>query len=219
MSEARSEILSRVRSALRDVPKDERLEDLPVRRDYRRQGNLPPERLLERFEERLRDYGATVRRVRPDGVGDAVLEACRERRLRRLAVPPGLPVAWLPDAGVEAVSDQGLDARQLDGIDGVITGCAAAIADTGTLVLDGQGACGRRVLTLVPDHHICIVTAGQVLGLVPEAISQVASAVTERRLPITLISGPSASSDIELNRVEGVHGPRRLVVLIVSAGA
>jgi L-lactate dehydrogenase complex protein LldG len=117
---------------------------------------------------------------------------------------------------VEVVEDQGLSARELDRIDGVITGCAAAIAETGTLVLDGQGACGRRVLTLVPDHHICIVRADQVLGLVPEAISRVAPAVTERRLPITLISGPSASSDIELNRVEGVHGPRHLVVVMAT---
>lgn len=216
MSDARSEILSRVRGALRDRPEHERPDDVPVQRDYRRQAEQQSGGLLERFEERLRDYGTEVRWAAADGVGPVVLEACRELRLRRLAIPPGLPAEWRPTGGVEIVEDEGLSAHELDRIDGVITGCAAAIAETGTLVLDGRGACGRRVLTLVPDHHICVVTADQVLGIVPEAISRVAPAVTERRLPITLISGPSATSDIELNRVEGVHGPRHLVVVIVS---
>jgi L-lactate dehydrogenase complex protein LldG len=219
MSDARSEMLSRVRDALRDVPEEEQPKDVPVPRGYRREGDQLLHERLERFEERLRDYRATVRRAAADGVGTALLDACRELGLRRVAIPPGLPVAWRPAGPIDVIEDEGLSARELDLIDGVITGCAAAIAETGTLVLDGQGASGRRVLTLVPDHHICIVTADQVLGLVPEAISRVAPAVTERRLPVTLISGPSATSDIELKRVEGVHGPRHLVVVIVSGDA
>ena len=112
------------------------------------------------------------------------------------------------------IEDHLLSAAQLDSVDGAITGCAAAIAETGTILLDGRGASGRRAVTLVPDHHICIVTEDQIVGIVPEGIARVADAASERRLPITLISGPSATSDIELERVEGVHGPRNLVVLI-----
>jgi L-lactate dehydrogenase complex protein LldG len=114
------------------------------------------------------------------------------------------------------VEDHGLRARELDGIDSALTGCAVAIAQTGTLVLDGQDASGRRLLTLVPDNHICVVGAEQVVESVPEAFARVSSAVRERGVPITLVSGPSASSDIELTRVEGVHGPRNLFVLVVA---
>jgi L-lactate dehydrogenase complex protein LldG len=135
--------------------------------------------------------------------------------LRRIALPGGLSGEWRP-TGVEIFEDRGLTPRELDGIDGAVTGCAVAIAETGTLVLDGEGACGRRVLTLVPDNYICVVEAEQVVETVPEALARVAPAVRDRRMPITLVSGPSASSDIELTRVEGVHGPRNLVVLIVG---
>ena len=156
-----------------------------------------------------------MRRVAPDGVADAVARACEQWGLRHVVVPAALPSQWRP-AGTAVVQDNGLTAAQLDEIDGAITGCAVAMAQTGTLVLDGEGACGRRVLTLVPDHHICIVAADQIVELVPEGIAALAPAVRERRAPVTFISGPSASSDIELSRVEGVHGPRHLLVLIVA---
>jgi L-lactate dehydrogenase complex protein LldG len=172
--------------------------------------------VLELFEDRLRDYGATVRRVAAPAAADAVGDACRALGLRRVAVPPGLPPAWRPASAVEVVEDHGLSARELDGIDAALTGCAVAIAQTGTLVLDGQDASGRRLLTLVPDNHICVVGAEQVVESVPEAFARVSSAVRERGVPITLVSGPSASSDIELTRVEGVHGPRNLFVLVVA---
>jgi L-lactate dehydrogenase complex protein LldG len=136
-------------------------------------------------------------------------------RLDRVVVPPGLPDEWRP-SGTQVVEDHGLGARELDEIDGAVTGCAAAIVDTGTLVLDGQGPSGRRLITLVPDHHICVVTVDQLLELVPEAIACLAPSVRDQGVPVTLISGPSATSDIELHRVEGVHGPRHLMVLIVS---
>ncbi len=130
-------------------------------------------------------------------------------------MPPGLPAEWRPGA-VEVVEDGGLTARELDAIDGALTGCAVAIAETGTLVLDGQGVSGRRLLTLVPDNHVCVVRAEQIVETVPEGFERVAPAVREHGLPVTLVSGPSASSDIELTRVEGVHGPRNLLVLIVG---
>jgi L-lactate dehydrogenase complex protein LldG len=212
---AREEILGRIRSALDDVPGAEQAGDVAVTREYRRAGELSGEDLVARFAERVADYAAQVRRVAADGVGESVTQACAEMGLSRVAVPAGLPPQWRP-RDVELLTDHGLTAVELDAIDGTVTGCASAIAETGTLVLDGEGACGRRVLTLVPDHHICVVAAAQIVELVPEAIAAVAPAVRERRSPITLVSGPSASSDIELSRVEGVHGPRHLLVLIAG---
>ncbi|MGZ4191216.1 MAG: LutC/YkgG family protein [Solirubrobacteraceae bacterium] len=215
MSAARDEILGRIRAALDDVPAAESPADVAVTRGYRRAGELSGDALVERFAERVADYDARVRRVAGADLGDEVSAACAELGLRRVVVPPDLPAPWRP-SGVEVIEDHGLGAAELDAIDGAVTGCAVAIAETGTLVLDGTGACGRRLLTLVPDHHICVVTAGQIVELVPEAIAALAPAVRERRSPITLVSGPSASSDIELSRVEGVHGPRHLLVLIAA---
>jgi L-lactate dehydrogenase complex protein LldG len=213
VSDGRAGVLRRIREALRDVPGGERPEDVPVAREYSRAGRRSPDEVLELFEERVRDYAATVRRAPAAAVREAVDEACREMGLRRVAVPGGLAGEWRPSA-VEVVEDTGLTARELDEIDGALTGCAVAIAETGTLVLDGQAASGRRLLTLVPDNHICVVGAEQVVESVPEAFERVAPAVHEHRRPITLVSGPSASSDIELTRVEGVHGPRNLLVLV-----
>jgi len=215
VSTARDEILRRIRGALSDVPAGESAGEVRVAREYRRRGCSDRADVLELLSERLVDYHADVRRVPAAAVGASVGEACRRLGLLRVAVPEALPAHWRPD-GVELIEDRGLTARELDALDGAITGCAAAIAQTGTLVLDGEGTCGRRILTLVPDHHICVVRASQVVELVPEAIAALATAVTERRAPVTLISGPSATSDIELSRVEGVHGPRHLLVLIVA---
>lgn len=215
MSSAREQILSRVRAALHDVPAGESPDDMTVARDYRRRGERSSEERLACLTARLHDYHATVRRVESGMVAAAVARACRELGLERVAVPPGLPQSWRPE-GLDAVEDWGLSAHELDAIDVAVTGCARAIAETGTLVLDGLELSGRRVLTLVPDNHICIVGADQVLDQVPEAVAALAPAVRDRRVPVTLVSGPSASSDIELQRVEGVHGPRHLLVLIVS---
>jgi L-lactate dehydrogenase complex protein LldG len=216
VSAAREEILSRVRGALRDVPREERPDDVAVARGYRTRDHADAAARLDRFAERVSDYRAEVRRVDADGITAAVTQACAEQGLTRVVVPSALPGEWRP-SGVEVVEDQGLSARDLDAIDGAVTGCAVAIAETGTLVLDGQATCGRRIITLVPDHHICVVRPEQVVGLVPEAVAALRSAVAEQGSPITLISGPSASSDIELRRVEGVHGPRHLIVFLLGA--
>jgi L-lactate dehydrogenase complex protein LldG len=215
MSGAREEILRRIRGALDDVPAGEAPADVPVARDYRRARELGGSALVDLLAERVADYAAEVRRVPAPELADAVSTACADMGLGRVVVPPGLPEPWRPRE-VELIEDAGLSAAELDAVDGTVTGCSVAIAETGTLVLDGSPICGRRVLTLVPDHHICIVLAGQIVQIVPEAIAAVAPAVRERRRPITLVSGPSASSDIELERVEGVHGPRHLLVLIAT---
>jgi L-lactate dehydrogenase complex protein LldG len=216
VSEARAEILARIRGALSTVPAGEQPGDVAVARDYELAGKLERAAVLEQFEERMVDYRATVLSVSAGGVADAIGDVCRDLGLRRLVVPAGLAPDWYPRGEVEILVDKGLSARELDGVDGVLTGCAAAIARTGTLILDGQGVCGRRLLTLVPDTHICVVSADQVVETVPEALARVRPAVEDQRLPITLISGPSASSDIELTRVEGVHGPRNLIVLLLG---
>jgi L-lactate dehydrogenase complex protein LldG len=196
VDDARSVILGRVRAALRDVEGG-----VEVPRAYGGRGVADP---VELFAERVGEYRATVHR----GLG-ALAEACRGRRL---VVPADLPAAWRPD-GAELVVDDGLDVPALDAIDGALTGCALAIAETGTIVLDGGPGQGRRALSLVPDHHVVVVLAEQVVATVPQAVNRL-----DPRRPQTWISGPSATSDIELQRVEGVHGPRRLDVVVVTAG-
>jgi L-lactate dehydrogenase complex protein LldG len=205
---SRDRILGRVRSALADVPRGEGPEDFPVPREYDRSRSGPD--VVELLVDRLVDYKAVVHRV--DTAADlaaAVAEALGRRGARRLAVPDGIPAGWLGDA--EAVRDSGMPAAELDTLDGVVTGCAVAIAETGTIVLDAGPDQGRRVLTLVPDYHLCVVRHDQIVRTVPEAVERL-----DPTRPLTWISGPSATSDIELNRVEGVHGPRTLEVLITS---
>ncbi len=208
---ARDEVLARIRTALGSpAPGSQAPSEDPVPRGYRTSGDLGTAQLLDLLAERLRDYGCTVRRTTPGQLITAVGEALGQRGARRIVVPPGLDVAGLP-AGVDIVADDGLSAAALDAVDGVITGAAVAIAETGTIVLDGSPDQGRRALSLVPDYHLCLVRASQVVALVPEALARL-----DPRRPLTWISGPSATSDIELDRVEGVHGPRTLDVILVE---
>jgi L-lactate dehydrogenase complex protein LldG len=207
MNDAREAILSRVRSA--------RPKPAKVDRSYRRSGELAPDACAALFEERVSDYRADVRRVEAGEVAAAVAAVCAERGARRLVVPAGVPPEWRP-AELELVADHALDARALDVLDGALTGCTVAIAETGTIVLSAGPAEGRRSLTLVPDLHVCVVLESQVVELVPDALARIRDLVVDERRPITFVSGPSATSDIELSRVEGVHGPRNLVVLIVK---
>jgi L-lactate dehydrogenase complex protein LldG len=206
---ARDEILGRVRAALADGGEPE-----PVARAYRRGGESGGARLVELLCERLVDYKADVRRVAGPELPAAIAEACAAHRVSRLGVPPELRADWRP-AAVEVVEDDSLSPRELDGLDGVLTACTLAIAETGTLVLAAGPEEGRRALTLVPDLHLCVVHESQVVDSVPAAFARLDSLVRDGRRPLTLVSGPSATSDIELARVEGVHGPRTLVVLVV----
>jgi L-lactate dehydrogenase complex protein LldG len=204
---AREEILARIRGALGPgvaVPE--------VPRSYR--GPRVDDSAVDRFCERVAEYRATVTRVSADRLADTIARLCRERGARRIAVPPGGPEAI---EGVEVVVDKPpLSPQALDALDGVLTGSALAIAETGTIVLDGGQRSGRRALTLVPDWHICLVEADAIVAGVPDAVAALRGAADEGR-PITLVSGPSATSDIELDRVEGVHGPRTLDVVVVHA--
>ena len=206
---ARDVVLARIRTALGRSP--ESPED-PVPRAYRTSGDLDAPVLLGLLAERLRDYGCAVRHAAPGTVMTAVAEALGQRGAQRVVVPPGFDLTGLP-AGTEIVADDGLSPAALDAMDGVITGAAVAIAETGTIILDGSPGQGRRALSLVPDYHVCIVRAGQVVALVPEALAR----LTPGR-PLTWISGPSATSDIELDRVQGVHGPRTLEVILAESG-
>jgi L-lactate dehydrogenase complex protein LldG len=205
---ARDEVLARIRAANAAAghppPPD-------VPRDYHRSGAHPagaPE-LLALFRDRLVDYKATVLDAAEDGIADAVRTALAEAT-GHVVVPPGLPDSWWPD-GLTArrVTDDGLSPADLDAAAAVLTGCAAACATTGTIALDGSPDQGRRAISLVPDVHVCVVRAEQVVQTVPELL-----AALEPTRPITFVSGPSATSDIELERVEGVHGPRTLIVVL-----
>jgi L-lactate dehydrogenase complex protein LldG len=209
---ARDEMLARIRAAVADGAAP-----APVARDYRTASQPPAvacEELLELLVERLVDYRALVRRGTTAMVAATVVAALTERGARRVAVPEGILPAGLDrlEPGIELVGDAPpLTPAQLDGLDGVLTGCAVAIAETGTIVLDGGSGQGRRALSLVPDYHLVVVTAAQVVATVPEGLARLDPAS-----PQTWISGPSATSDIELDRVEGVHGPRTLEVVVCS---
>ncbi|MET9226994.1 LUD domain-containing protein [Lentzea sp. NPDC003310] len=192
MASAREVILQRIRDARVSAPE-------PVVRGY----NVEGPGGVELFAERVADYRAIVHTVTD------VPEALERLRGKRIVAPGDVPAEWLID-GVTWLHDP-LTIDELDQADGVLTGCAVAIADTGTIVLDGGVAQGRRALTLLPDYHLCVVRQEQIAGSVPEALRRL-----EPTRPLTFISGPSATSDIELNRVEGVHGPRTLEVLIVT---
>ena len=214
MSDARADVLGRIRAALAAGPPG----PVEVPREYRGPGRKGPAGapdVVDRICARVEEYIATVRRVERADLASVVAAVCRERGTARVGVPAG----GIGDGVVEGVElvpdDPPLAPADLDALDGVLTGCALAIAETGTIVLDGGERSGRRALTLVPDHHVCLVEAADVVAGVPDAVAALAGAGRDGR-PITLVSGPSATSDIELDRVEGVHGPRRLDVLVVT---
>jgi L-lactate dehydrogenase complex protein LldF len=214
--DARADMIHRIRSALvgatpGDVPREYRTEDARER-----------DEIVNLFAERVAEYRATVHRVRESEVADAIGRIATEAAARRIGIPADLPKEWRPTdsaaggaAEVQLVEDASLSVQQLDGLDGAVTGCAAAIAEVGAFVLDTGAGQGRRALSLVPDLHICVVREDQVVGLVPEAVAVLEGAVNAGR-PLTFVAGPSATSDIELDRVEGVHGPRVLHVVVAA---
>jgi L-lactate dehydrogenase complex protein LldG len=211
---AREEVLRRVRTALETpVPEGTWPTPSPPAQPsgYRTHSDLDAAALLDLLAARLTDYRALVRRASAATLADEVSAALIRRGVRTVVVPPGLGVP-LPEFA-EVIVDDGLTAAELDAFDAVVTRAAVAIAETGTIVLDGAPDQGRRAITLVPDYHLCIVTSGQVVHLVPEAVRRLAHSASQ---PLTWISGPSATSDIELERVEGVHGPRTLEVILVT---
>jgi L-lactate dehydrogenase complex protein LldG len=178
--------------------------------------------VLELFAERLELAHIEVRRVAAGGVAAEVARVCAERGVRRLGVPPGLPAAWRPfvtgpEAGVDVVEDHDLSPAQLDALDAALTGCTLAVAETGSVVLAAGSADGRRALSLVPDVYLCVVLEDQVLPDLPSAFLRLAPLIRGAGRPVVFVSGPSATSDIELCRVEGVHGPRQLSVLLVAS--
>jgi len=215
---SRDEVLSRIRVAIGSGSDSITDASPPAAPGYRTLGDLDEAQRLDLLAERLADYRAAVRRATRPGLAAAVGVALSERGVRRIVVPAGLDLlvvlqALPPD--VDLIIDDDLSPQDLDAVDGVITGAAVAIAETGTIVLDGSPDQGRRAITLVPDYHLCLVRADQVVELVPEAIDRLAPRSGQ---PLTWISGPSATSDIELSRVEGVHGPRTLEVILVEPG-
>ena len=212
---AREDVLARIRRATTgDVTAGNGDAGSPVDQPaggYRTHSDLAEAALLDLLARRLTDYRALVRRASATTLANEVSAALGLRGARRVVVPPQLNLALPPFA--EVTVDDGLTAAELDGYDGVVTRAAVAIAETGTIVLDGGPDQGRRAISLVPDYHLCIVAANQVVHLVPEAVDRLAGATGR---PLTWISGPSATSDIELERVEGVHGPRTLEVILIA---
>jgi L-lactate dehydrogenase complex protein LldG len=240
----RDEVLARIRRAnsAAGVSDGGRAPSAQAEAGYRTAGDRDQAELLDLLADRLVDYRATVRRTTADRLAGEVAAALARRDAHRVVVPAGLDVFGPggPPDGLEVITDDGLhalvpaggadgsaavsaegdapeavvpDTGVLDSCDGAVTGAAVAIAETGTIVLDAGPDQGRRAITLVPDYHLCIVRADQVVELVPEGVERLAGASGR---PLTWISGPSATSDIELNRVEGVHGPRTLEVILVE---
>jgi L-lactate dehydrogenase complex protein LldG len=205
----RDTVLGDIRSALADVPGTETPDSDPVPHDSRSQ-QVGPE-VVEMFIERAADHRATVVLV-PSSDAAAVGRALTRTGAKSLVVPPGFPEGLVPEGPWSRLDDVlPLTVRQLDATDAVLTTVAAAIALTGTVVLDSGPGQGRRALTLLPDQHVCVVRASQITADVPEVFS-----LLHPRRPLTLISGPSATSDIELERVEGVHGPRTLDIVVIA---
>ncbi|MDA8439064.1 MAG: lactate utilization protein C [Propionibacterium sp.] len=211
---ARDEILARTRAALADVtPSDA---DVQVPWTYGQPVEVGD--VLATFVERVEDYRATVVRCAASELPAAIAAGLKFTGTDKAVVPTGLDPEWLSAAtGVRFVSEDAgqLGNDDLNRLDGVVTAAAVGIAETGTIVLDHGPGQGRRALTLVPDRHVCVITAEQVVSGVPEAVARLRPSIAARR-PLTWISGPSATSDIELSRVEGVHGPRQLYVIVVG---
>jgi L-lactate dehydrogenase complex protein LldG len=215
-STARAAILDSIRTALgREAEMAPTLigaEYAALPRNYKRQGTLDVEKRLELFTLRLIEYDAGVTRCAAAQIGVEIARLLTQRKRTRIAIPDGLPGEWLPEGFAFSVATK-LDAYQLDALDGVLSGCTVAIAETGSIVLQNAAAQGPRILSLVPDYHLCVVFAEQVVETVPESFARLSATAD---LPPTFFSGPSATADIEMTRIKGVHGPRFLDVLLVE---
>jgi L-lactate dehydrogenase complex protein LldG len=218
---ARDTILQRIREANQANPAD----SIPApgrvgvgsgaEPNYRRQWNATREEVIARFIERVSDYHVTVLHAPTES--DIVTIAERrlhERGITSLVIPADLPAGWRPQTPAP-IEDTDLSYEALDATAGAMTGSFLGIAETGTIILNAGPTQGRRALTLLPDYHLCVIREAHVVGIVPEAIAALAPSIA-RASPITFFSGPSATADIELDRVEGVHGPRTLDVILVA---
>ena len=220
MNEARFVILDTIRRQLARDPdvSAATLAESPetayarIPRDYQREGTLSHEAMMELFLDRLRDYDAELLFTDEAGVGRAVRQALHEAGEALLLVPAAVPDAWLPLDGITVVRDHSLTVPELDGPRCVLTGCTVAIAMSGTVLLEHGAEQGRRAVTLLPDHHICVIRTDQVVETIAEALPRLTH---YRTAPITTIAGPSATSDIEMTRIRGVHGPRRFTAILI----
>ena len=217
MNRSKEIILNRIQNAL--GKKTERVE-VNVTRDYRQKSGLDAGEILQLFTERVGEYKAVTEQISENEIPARLKQICEDAAIEKLVLPAGLNETWIGKlpASVRLLRDEpnSLPKKLLNESDAVLTGCFLGVAQTGSIFLNAGAGQGRRILTLLPDFHICVVKQSQIVGIFPEAIQKLEETVTKDRQPITCISGPSATSDIELNRVEGVHGPRKLHVLIVK---
>ncbi len=215
-TDARAEILGRVRAALgpRQEPADIAAEWASLDRRYRRASTQSSAELLHLLEDRLRDYDAGVHRCSADEVAEVVARVLAERGKQRMAVPAGVPAQWMPAGSVVWIEDLGGNVAAIDACDGVLTTATLAIAETGSIVLQDVPGQGRRAVTLLPDYHLCLVEASTIVATVPEALAKLHATAG---LATTFFSGPSATADIEMTRIKGVHGPRFVDVVLVLA--
>jgi len=213
-SSAREVVLGRIRAAKGAAPSAEAVQAGwdGVRRQYQRSARREGREVIELLIDRLHDYDAQVLEVERGGVADAVAKMMTARGVQRMVVPAGLRTdALVP--GFEFVVDEGLSHEELNHVDGVVTECTVAIAETGTIVLQNVPGQGRRAITLVPDYQLCVVDVAKIVETVPEAMDRLAATAG---LATTFFSGPSATADIEMTRIKGVHGPRFLDVILVD---
>ncbi|MBE7338423.1 LUD domain-containing protein [Corynebacterium aurimucosum] len=209
MTTAKEEILNRIAAAQKQAGLPDHV-DIP--REYQKEGTLNEDELREMLVDRLEDYKADVHVTDESGLNSTLVDILKERGCSNVVYAPGMDAGLLDGfEGTITPDDNAKDPRELDAVDAVVTESHVTSAQTGTIVLESNETCGRRALTLVPDRHVCIVRKDQIVYGVPEMVSRM-----NPERPATWISGPSATSDIELSRVEGVHGPRDLIVVIVK---
>jgi L-lactate dehydrogenase complex protein LldG len=209
---AREDVLGRVRRSIGEAQADRESDYARIPRNYRQTGTLNVAGRVALFVDRLREYNATAHHCELEQISAAIAHAVSIRQKRTILIPAAFPLEWLP-ADLQFVDGTRMSYEELDRSEGVLTACAVAIAETGTIVLQHSAGQGRRALTLIPDYLLCIVFEDQIVETVPEAIRAMKAF---HHVPLTTISGPSATADIEMTRVKGVHGPRTLDVILVA---
>jgi L-lactate dehydrogenase complex protein LldG len=213
LSDSKAVVLERIQRATGEATALEAAQGewTQLDRMYRQRSDATQQELVERLTDRLLDYDARVYGATAEDVRDVIRSVLTDRDKPRMIVARGFPADWIPESQ-NVTADTGFDHAGLDEFDGVMTGATVAIAETGTIVLQHQSDQGRRAMTLIPDYHLCVVKAQDVVGTVPEAMQRLAASST---LPTTFVSGPSATADIEMTRIKGVHGPRFLDVVLI----